>query len=89
MVPAANKHVIKKAISEQVGANPESSSKSVIELLHILGLSLKADVRVETLSGGELKRLSIGMGMVSGKCPFPPSIVICYRIPVSFLAGQR
>ncbi|CAN0494598.1 unnamed protein product, partial [Scytosiphon promiscuus] len=43
-------------------------SKSVIELLHILGLSLKADVRASTLSGGEQKRLSIGVGMVSGKC---------------------
>lgn len=51
-----------------MGPNPNSSSKSVIELLHILGLSLKADVRVGTLSGGEQKRLSIGVGMVSGKC---------------------
>eukprot|EP00752_Nemacystus_decipiens_P016241 g14521.t1 len=49
----------------QMGANPKTSSKSVIELLHILGLSLRADERVGTLSGGELKRLSIGVGMVS------------------------
>lgn len=53
---------------DQAGSNPEESSKGIMNLLHILGLSLKADVRVGTLSGGEKKRLSIGMGMVSGKC---------------------
>eukprot|EP00903_Cladosiphon_okamuranus_P008855 g8479.t1 len=49
----------------QIGANTKTGSKSVIELLHILGLSLKADERLGTLSGGEQKRLSIGVGMVS------------------------
>ncbi|CAM9511546.1 unnamed protein product, partial [Ectocarpus sp. 12 AP-2014] len=49
----------------QVVPKPRSNRKSVIELLHILGLSLKADVMVGTLSGGEQKRLSIGMGMVA------------------------
>ncbi|CAN0119249.1 unnamed protein product [Hapterophycus canaliculatus] len=44
-----------------------------MELLHILGLSLKADVRVSTLSGGEQKLLSIGVGMVSGN----PCTIFC------------
>lgn len=51
----------------QVRADPEATRQSVTELLHILGLGLKADLRVSALSGGEQKRLSIGLGMVSGK----------------------
>ncbi|CAN0102424.1 unnamed protein product [Pylaiella littoralis] len=54
-------------VSQKSSSDSESSSKSIIKLLHILGLSMKADVRVGTLSGGEKKRLSIGMGMVSGE----------------------
>lgn len=51
----------------QVQADPETSNNNVIELLYILGLSLKADIPVSNLSGGEKKRLSIGLGMVSGE----------------------
>jgi ABC-type multidrug transport system ATPase subunit len=35
--------------------------KRVAELIHILGLLSKADVRVNELSHGEKKRVSIGM----------------------------
>lgn len=51
----------------QVQTDPEASRKNVLELLHILGMSQKADMRVSELSGGEKKRLSIGLGMVSGE----------------------
>lgn len=39
--------------------------KRLIKLLQILGLFEKANVLCKDLSGGELKRLSVGMGMIS------------------------
>lgn len=39
--------------------------KRLVKLLQILGLFEKANVLCKDLSGGELKRLSVGMGMIA------------------------
>ena len=45
--------------------NKTAMNKRIKDLLEVLGFTSKKDVQVKNLSGGEMKRVSIGIGMIS------------------------
>lgn len=54
-----------KLVGELTCVNKEEMLKRAELLLDVLGLATKRDVQVANLSGGEVKRVSVGIGMIS------------------------
>lgn len=54
-----------RLVGELTSANEEEMFARAEKLLEVLGLLEKRDVQVKDLSGGEVKRVSVGVGMIS------------------------
>ena len=44
----------------------EDEKKHINDILEIIGLSDKKDINIENLSGGEIQKANIGLGLLSG-----------------------
>jgi ABC-2 type transport system ATP-binding protein len=53
---------VRQALARNAGYYP--NPKSVEEIIHLIGLEEKADDRVKSLSGGQQRRLDLGLGIV-------------------------
>lgn len=53
---------VRQVLARNAGCYPHP--RDVDEIIEVVGLSAKADARVKTLSGGQLRRLDLGLGIV-------------------------
>ena len=53
---------VRQALTRNAGYYP--SPRPIDEVIHIVGLDSKADARIRTLSGGQQRRLDLGLGIV-------------------------
>jgi ABC-type multidrug transport system ATPase subunit len=51
-------------VGKLTSTDKKEMHERIMKLIGVLGLTMKQDVLVKNLSGGEVKRVSVGIGMV-------------------------